>query len=249
MPAVKQESLRRQLEALRERLRPEVSSMTEQTLAPAGGQASNELSNAPFHLGDAGTEEYLHDLNAALLENQEYLTNEVQAALKRLDEGTFGKCENCGRDIAAARLEAIPYTRYCIKCADQAARVPDVNINTGRPRSPDDTLAPEGEMGEGDFNPDETPLSEEISDRDRQRRRTPGGVHAVGEMGGGGPSGGLAGSNEGRGDPVVGELEEAMGSGNFDVADARDDDPDEPRSGHAGGAVGGTPAGKRARGT
>jgi RNA polymerase-binding transcription factor DksA len=249
MFAAKQESIRRQLEALRERLRPEVSSMTEQTLAPAGGQASNELSNAPFHLGDAGTEEYLHDLNAALLENQEYLTNEVQAALKRLDDGTFGKCENCGRDIAAARLEAIPYTRYCIKCADQAARVPDVNINTGRPRSPDDTLAPEGEMGEGDFNPDETPFSEEITDRDRQRRRTPGGVHAVGEMGGGGPSGGLAGSNEGRGDPVVGELEEAMGSGNFDVADARDDDPDEPRSGHAGGAVGGTPAGKRARGS
>ncbi len=249
MPAAKQDNIRRKLEALRARLRPEVSAITEQTLAPAGGQAANELSNVPFHLGDGGTEEYLHDLNATLLENEEYLANEVQAAIKRLDDGTYGKCEMCGRDISAARLDAIPYARYCIKCADKAPRAPEANINNGRPRTPDDTLAPEGEMGESDFNPDETPFSDEIADRNRQTRRTGGGVHAVGEMGGGGPSGGLAGTNEGRGDPVVGELEEAMGSGNFDVADARDDDPDEPRAGRAGGAVGGTPAGKRARGT
>lgn len=249
MSAAKQDNIRRQLEALRSRLRPEVSSMTRQALAASSGQAASELSNAPFHMGDAGTDEYLHDLNATLLENEEYLTNEVQAALKRLDDGTFGKCEMCGRDVSASRLEAIPYTRYCIKCADKAPQAPEVNFNSGRPRSPEDTLAPEGEMGEQDFNPDETPFSDEISDRDRQHRRTSGGVHAAGEMGGGGPSGGLAGSNEGRGDPIVGELEEAMGSGNFDVEDARDNDPDEPRSGHSGGAVGGTPAGKRARGS
>jgi RNA polymerase-binding transcription factor DksA len=249
MSAVKQENIRRKLEALRSRLRPEVSSMTQQTLAPAGGQAAHELSNAPFHLGDGGTEEYLHDLNATLLENEEYLANEVQAALKRLDEGAYGKCEMCGRDIAAARLEAIPYARYCVKCADKAPRAPEVNINTGRPRNPDDTLAPEGEMGERDFDPTEAPFREETVDLEVKRRHPRGDVHAAGEMGGGGPNGGLAGSNEGRGDPVVGELEEAMGSGNFDVTDARDDNPDEPRSGHAGGAVGGTPAGKRARGT
>jgi RNA polymerase-binding transcription factor DksA len=223
--------------------------MTQQAMAPAGGQAGNELSNAPFHLGDTGTEEYLHDLNATLLENEEYLANEVQAALKRLDDGTYGKCELCGRDIAAARLEAIPYTRYCIKCADKASQAPDVNINNGRPRSPEDTLAPEGEMGEHDFDPKETPFEDENVELQARRPRHRGDVHAVGEMGGGGPNGGLAGSNEGRGDPIVGELEEAMGSGNFDVEDARDDDPDEPRAGHAGGAVGGTPAGKRARGT
>jgi len=244
-----EENIRRQLEALRARLRPEVTSMTAQALAPAGGQASNELSNAPFHLGDAGTEEYLHDLNATLLENEEYLANEVQAALKRLDDGTFGKCEMCGREISAARLEAIPYTRYCIKDADKAASAPDVNLNNGRPRTPDDTLAPEGEMGENDFDPKEEPFRDDVADLDAKRRRGRGDVHAAGEMGGGGPNGGLAGSNEGHGDPVVGELEDAMGSGNFDIEDARDDDPDEPRAGHSGGAVGGTPAGKRARGT
>ncbi len=40
---------------------------------------------------------------------------DVRAALKRLDEGTFGKCIDCGREIPAARLEAIPWTAYCLE--------------------------------------------------------------------------------------------------------------------------------------
>jgi hypothetical protein len=45
----------------------------------------------------------------------------------------------------------------------------------------------------------------------------------------------------------MGELEEATGSGSFDLTEARDDDPDEPRAGRGGGAVGGTPANKRSK--
>src|SRR5688500_17119701 len=90
MPAIKEKTIRRQLESLITRLRPEVSSMTEQALSPSGGQGANELSNVPYHLGYNGTEEYLHDLNATLLENEEYLANEVRAALRRLDDGAFG---------------------------------------------------------------------------------------------------------------------------------------------------------------
>jgi RNA polymerase-binding transcription factor DksA len=245
MTATKQQAHRRRLEALRDRLRPEVSAITNQTLAPAGGQGTSELSNAPFHLGDTGTEEYLHDLNATLLENEEFLANEVQAALRRLDDGTYGRCEFCERPIAEARLEALPYTRFCIKCADKAHSALDVNFNNGRPRTADDTLAPEGEMGEREFDEVDTPFRESMTDS--ERRRDTGDVHAVGEPGGGTSIGGLAGTNEGRGEPMLGELEEAMGSGNFDISDARDDDPDEPRSGRGGGAVGGTPANKRGK--
>lgn len=243
----KQDAHRRRLEALRERMRPEVSAMTDQALAPAGGQGSNELSNAPFHLGDTGTEEYLHDLNATLLENEEYLANEVRAALKRLDDGTFGRCESCGKPISEARLEALPYTRYCIKCADSTRAGRDVDYNTGRPLNVEDTLAPEGEMGEQEFDQfDEvdTPFRESQVD---EQRRDRGDVHAAGEAGGGTAIGGIAGTNIGRGEPMLGEIEEATGSGSFDVSDARDDDPDEPRSGRSGGAVGGTPANKRAK--
>jgi hypothetical protein len=71
-----------------------------------------------------------------------------------------------------------------------------------------------------------------------------GGVHAVGTPGGGLASGGLAGTNSGDGAPQNADLDEAMGSGIFDNSGDRVED-DEPQSGRAGGAVGGTPAGKR----
>ena len=220
--------------------------MTDQTLAPSGGQGSNELSNAPFHIGDTGTEEYLHDLNATLLENEEYLANEVREALKRLDDGVYGRCESCGKTIAEARLEALPYTRYCIRCAGSAQSGPDVNYNIGRPQNVEDTIAPEGEMGEREFDEVDTPFGESQVDEER-RRRDDGDAHAVGEAGGGTAIGGIAGTNIGRGEPALGEIEEATGSGDFDISDARDDDPDEPRSGRGGGAVGGTPANKRSK--
>jgi RNA polymerase-binding protein DksA len=46
----------------------------------------------------------------------ETLFGQVAAALERLDAGTFGKCLDCGRAIPEARLDAVPYTAYCIDC-------------------------------------------------------------------------------------------------------------------------------------
>ncbi|MGH8359740.1 MAG: TraR/DksA family transcriptional regulator [Pseudomonas sp.] len=48
----------------------------------------------------------------------ESLLRETNAALDRIDAGTFGECLNCGQQISARRLEAIPWTRYCITCQD-----------------------------------------------------------------------------------------------------------------------------------
>jgi DnaK suppressor protein len=45
---------------------------------------------------------------------------EVEHALAKFDEGNFGKCEDCGKEIPAARLEAMPSSRYCIDCAGKA---------------------------------------------------------------------------------------------------------------------------------
>jgi hypothetical protein len=156
-----------------------------------------------------------------------------------MDEGTYGTCESCGKAIAKERLEAIPFTRFCVVCAAQQDATPEVNLNAGRPMSPKDTLAPEGEMQETRRKNDD-PLAFPSPKLHR------GDVHAAGTAGGGTPVGGLAGSTEGDGEPVVAELDEATASSFFD---AEDDRPDgrTPRSGPSGGAVGGTPAGKRAK--
>ncbi len=53
--------------------------------------------------------------------NQEHL-RQVQAALARIDAGTFGRCLRCGNEIAEARLEALPWAAYCINCQQAIGR-------------------------------------------------------------------------------------------------------------------------------
>jgi len=229
---------RKMLEALASRVRSDATAMIEQARGGSGGNGGGELSNVPFHLGDMGTEEYLYDLNTTLLANEQYIVSEARDALARMDEGTYGQCEACGKTIAKARLEAIPFTRYCVECAEKNP-TPEVNLDDGRPHVPADTLAPEGEMQES------RPRRDKRSDAPQPKVHR-GDIYAAGTAGGGTAIGGLAGTNEGHGDPNVSEVQDATGSGNFDVDEDRTD-PETPRSGPAGGAVGGTPARKRSK--
>ena len=231
---------RRQLEAIKDRLRADTSAVVAQTQQASGGQGGGQLSNAPLHLGDNGTDEFLHDMNTALLENEQFLLRETLDAERRIDAGTYGKCENCGKAIRRERLQAIPYTRYCVECAETIDTGEFGNVNVGRPRDPRDTMAPEGEMQE-DRRSRRSDFAEESP-----RRPVTGDIHAAGTAGGGTALGGLAGTNIGHGDPAVHELQDAMGSGNHDAIEARGDD-EVPKSGRAGGAVGGTPARKRSK--
>jgi DnaK suppressor protein len=227
------------LEQLATRVRSDADGMVAQVRAGTSGNGGSELSNAPLHLGDMGTDEFMYDMNATLLANEQFIVAEVRDALTRLQNGTFGKCESCGKPIAAARLEAIPYTRYCVECAETLHDTPEVSLDEGRPHSPSDTLAPEGEM-------EEDRLSRVDSLEFPSERLRHGDTHAAGTAGGGTAVGGLAGSNEGNGDPVVVEIDEATANSNFDIEDDRPDDRT-PMSGFTGGAVGGTPARKRAK--
>jgi len=229
---------RRALEALSSRVRSDATGMVDQVRSGTSGNGNSDLSNAPYHLGDMGTDEFLYDMNATLLENEQYIVAEAREALNRLDNGTYGICESCGRSIASARLEAIPFVRFCVKCAETNDQTPQVNLDEGRPHSPKDTLAPEGEMDEDRVRVNPMEFSPAPLHR--------GDVHAAGTAGGGTAVGGLAGSNEGAGDPSVAELDDATASGHFDFEDDRTDDRT-PLSGRSGGAVGGTPARKRAK--
>jgi len=209
------EQYRKRLEAMASRLRDDAAAMAEQTHRASGGQGDGGLSNAPMHLADMGTEEYLHDLNATLLENQEFLVGEAQAALDRLDQGRFGECEDCGEQIPKARLEAIPYARCCVQCAAAHSNGHRANINVGRPNSPDTVYSQRGDTLDDRSDRRTTGVTE--VDAKRTRRMDRGDIHAVGEAGGGTASGGIAGSNFGDGEPDTAELADAMGSGAYDA--------------------------------
>ncbi len=68
------------------------------------------------HLADTATETYDRELDYTLEENSEHVLAEIDAALKRIEEGTYGICTNCGQPIAVGRLEALPWATLCIDC-------------------------------------------------------------------------------------------------------------------------------------
>jgi RNA polymerase-binding protein DksA len=71
------------------------------------------------HLADTATETYDRELDYTLEENSEHVLSEIDAALKRIEDGTYGQCSNCGRQIPQERLEARPYATLCIDCQRQ----------------------------------------------------------------------------------------------------------------------------------
>jgi DnaK suppressor protein len=219
------ETYRQQLLQLSSDVQGNVSDVTEQTRQPTGGQADGGLSNVPMHLGDLGSEAFTQELNSTLLESEQELSNEIDAALQRIDNGTFGTCEECGQPIAEARLEALPYVRYCIQCADTAYSAPRVNLNVGRPRNPREMLSNrpgKGSESREQLNTARSGAGRELADS------------AAGTAGGGTAAGGLAGTNHGAGDPEDVDLEQATASGRFSP---ESEDADAVYSGSSGGAV------------
>jgi RNA polymerase-binding transcription factor DksA len=213
----------KRLDDLRARLMSDLEEVTEEARRPSGGQAEGALTNAPLHLGDMGSEEYQQEITATLLSNGEYLMTEVREAMRKLDDGRFGVCEECDEAIERDRLDAIPYARVCLNCARTREGAPVANINRGRPQSPDDTIAPEGDMGEDRLihdppEPEEVEAVEDELDVPQPERED---VHASGTAGGGTAVGGLAGTNLGHGDPDTTVLDDASGSGNYDSREAR----------------------------
>jgi DnaK suppressor protein len=113
-----QEKYRDQLRAVRDRMIGQVDSVVESIREDLNPQGT--VSNAPVHLADAAPENIESDVQ--VIEAERGLMEEVQAAIRRIDEGTFGDCEQCGQPIAEERLQAIPYASRCIQCEGQSKR-------------------------------------------------------------------------------------------------------------------------------
>src|SRR5579862_7647237 len=98
---------RRRLQALAARLKGDMSGLRQSALRGSGGEASGGISNAPLHLADLATDNSEQEVSLGLLQNQQGVLNAILSALDRLDAGTYGKCERCGKDIPEERLKAL----------------------------------------------------------------------------------------------------------------------------------------------
>lgn len=83
-----------------------------------------ELSNYDNHPAELGTELYLTELNKALIVHEENILRDIRDALGMIDQGTYGICGHCGKEIPAERLEAMPYAKHCLGCEEALENAP-----------------------------------------------------------------------------------------------------------------------------
>ena len=114
---------RQRLADERERLAGVRSTFDEEGLTEQSESDSvGELSSYDQHQADMGTETFEREKDLSILEQVEAELADVEHALRRLDEGTYGTCEVCGKPIPDERLEAMPATRLCVEHQAEAER-------------------------------------------------------------------------------------------------------------------------------
>jgi RNA polymerase-binding transcription factor DksA len=121
MTRAETECYRQRLLVLMNRIDLDRSDLKAEALHGSGIEISGGLSNVPLHLADLGSHDFEQRVNWTLVEKEEQIMEEINAALARIEQGVFGRCEKCGRAIARQRLQTIPYTRYCISCSRQSS--------------------------------------------------------------------------------------------------------------------------------
>jgi DnaK suppressor protein len=108
------EEERTRLQSIRDNLHRE----QDEAVSDTGG----ELSSFDQHPGDSGTETFEMEKNVSLLEQVDDELREIEAAFQRVEQGTYGTCQACGRPIGDERLEAMPATRFCVEDQAKAER-------------------------------------------------------------------------------------------------------------------------------
>lgn len=113
MNAKQLELYKRRLIETRSRLVDDVEQLLDKV--PDDLRAPGALSHVPTHPADQATEGIDKEINLIL--NEQQLQAAVHAALERIEEGSYGRCQQCGGEISEQRLEAIPYATHCFACA------------------------------------------------------------------------------------------------------------------------------------
>jgi RNA polymerase-binding transcription factor DksA len=123
------QAFRHQLLKLERHFKGDVATLEDEAFHKTDEMAMDNLSNIPVEdRAERGSDNYCEETTIGLFENADDRLKEINAALERIDQRTFGKCEECAQEISIDRLRAVPFTRRCEKCARKAQQ--------GEPASP-----------------------------------------------------------------------------------------------------------------
>jgi RNA polymerase-binding protein DksA len=110
------------LMAERQRIMKEMGHLENTVLKVNQRDSSGDLSGYSFHMADAGTDAIEREKAFMFASVEGRMLLEINEALRRLYRGEYGVCESCGKPIARARLEAMPYARLCVSCKELEER-------------------------------------------------------------------------------------------------------------------------------
>ena len=96
---------------LRDRLRHQMEGLAK--------ESAEEMAGYSLHMADSGTDNFDRDFALSLLSADQDAVYEIEEALKRIEKGTYGKCELTGKAIPKSRLDAIPWTRFTVEAQSQ----------------------------------------------------------------------------------------------------------------------------------
>ena len=80
--------------------------------------SSGDLSGYSFHMADMASDNFEREFTLGLASNEQQILNMIDVALRKIDEGTYGVCEDCNKEIPQKRLMAVPHAPLCIKCQE-----------------------------------------------------------------------------------------------------------------------------------
>ena len=106
---------------LRARLRGDVTQLADAALKKSRSEANGDLSSMPIHMADIGSDNFEQEFTLSLMENEGAALEKIEASLERIEEGTYGTCEECGVKIPKTPLERHS-VRHAVRQVRLAAR-------------------------------------------------------------------------------------------------------------------------------
>ena len=107
---------------LKEDIDDQIKHIYDDTLKKSQKDAAGDISGYTLHMADVATDTYDREFSLGLATNDRELLYEIEDSLKRIEDKTFGFCEQCHKPISKTRLKAIPYTRTCLKCKEHSEK-------------------------------------------------------------------------------------------------------------------------------
>ena len=104
---------------LKEDVLNQIREVSEDTLMKSQKDISGDISGYGIHMADVASDNYERDFNLGLVSSERLIALEIEEALRRIDDKSYGICKACDKAIAKTRLKAVPYAKNCRKCQEK----------------------------------------------------------------------------------------------------------------------------------